>query len=138
MNFGEWDFDNDGVNDQAKASGQFLGGGMLRVRHVGIGAFARANSLEFCVAPDGKCPGLFSDPNRIRLALQEYTLAGGYSFFDDGLVVAAGLVMATGTIQNELELWGYRGFGPQLGILVRPTSPEARSSSCSGSSTTGR
>lgn len=119
LNFGEYDFDNDGVNDEADASGQWLAGLMVRYRSFGVGAFVRTNSLEFCV--DGaKCEGLITDPNRIRLALQEYTFAAGYNFFDESLAVALGLIIGGATIENNLQFWGYRGATPQVGILVRP------------------
>lgn len=113
-NFGEYDFDNDGLEDQADASGQYLAGLQFRYRNFGAGTFVRANHFRFCLVE--ACDA----PNKIEMLFWNPTFAVGYSFLDENVIVAGGVGALLGTIENELNLWNYRGLGVELGLLVRP------------------
>lgn len=114
LNFGEYDFDNDGNPDDARTAAQGLGGLQFRYRYFGIGAFVRGNYLQFCLTQ--ACPG----QDKLEMFFWTPTLAAGYSFLDESLIVSVGLSTLFGTVENQLRLWNYAGLGVELGALVRP------------------
>ncbi|HEX6239321.1 MAG TPA: hypothetical protein VFZ61_00450 [Polyangiales bacterium] len=117
--FRNYDFENNGKRGGLKSADtiQATLGMRVQIAQFGIGATAlgRVYTLK-----DGKGRAV-SD-----LALLTVRMGAGYAFLDGGLVIGGGLVLTglnvskAGSALNDFGGLGFRGFGVEVGALVRP------------------
>lgn len=108
------DFDADGAPDSALRSSQLLAGVYLQIRSFGFGMYTRWTSSALC--EHAACEAQSS------YASFRTSLAFGYGFLEDQLIVSAGLHGVTASIAPAFDdtQRDFAGTGLDVGALFRP------------------
>ncbi|MFL5321439.1 MAG: hypothetical protein ACJ790_17390 [Myxococcaceae bacterium] len=108
------DLDNDGRQDAAQDSRQFLVGMQLQYKRFGIGAYFRSGLQRYC--------GTFDcDPDRtLTVSVSHTALAAALSLGDDEFLIAFGLYAANAYLATPHDEWTYGNTGTSFDFLYRP------------------
>lgn len=108
------DLDNDGRQDAAQDSRQFLVSMQLQYKRFGLGAYFRSSLQRYCGSFDCAADSI------LTVSVSHTALAAAMSMGDDDFIVAVGLYAANAYLASPKDEWTYGDTGTSFDMLYRP------------------
>lgn len=115
------DLDNDGEQDKAQQSTQYLVGLMLQFQRFGVGTYLRGSAQSYCASATSCAP-----EDYLGVRVQHAALAGAVALGRDDLIIGFGVYAAEVDFEHHGETWKYEGNGLELDALFRPVGRKWR------------